>query len=114
MKVTLYHKPTCGTCQKVLRALQTKGADITAIEYLKSPPSPAELDAILKKLNMEPEDLVRKKEPLYEEKFAGKSFTRSEWLKILNENPVLIERPIVIMGNRAVVARPPERLSELF
>ena len=114
MKVTLYHKPTCGTCQKVLKVLKDKGAEVAAIEYLKTPPSEAELDAILKKLNMEPEDLARKKEPLYEEKFAGKTFSRAQWLKILHDNPVLIERPIVVMGDRAVVARPPERLVELL
>jgi len=114
MKITLYHKPTCGTCQKVMKALQDKGAEITAIEYLKTPPSETELDAILKKLKMDPEELLRKKEPLFEEKFAGKSLSRAEWLKILHENPVLIERPIVVMGDRAVVARPPERVAELF
>jgi len=114
MKVTLYHKPTCGTCQRVMKALQEKGAEITAIEYLKTPPSETELDAILKKLKMGPEELLRKKEPLFEEKFADKSLSRAEWLKILHENPVLMERPIVVMGDRAVVARPPERLAELF
>ncbi len=114
MKVTLYYKPTCGTCQKVMKALQEKGAQITAIEYLKSPPSEAELDSILEKLKLEPEAIVRKKEPLFEEKFAGKSFSRTQWLKILHENPILIERPIIVMQERAVVARPPERLAELF
>jgi arsenate reductase (glutaredoxin) len=114
MIATLYHKPACGTCQRVLKALQDKGVEITPVEYLKTPPSPDELDAILQKLKMEPEDLVRKKEPLYQEKFAGKTLTRAQWLKALHENPVLIERPIVVIGNRAVIARPPERLAELF
>jgi arsenate reductase len=97
-----------------MKALQEKGAEITAIEYLKSPPSESELDTILKKLKMGPEGLLRKKEPLFEEKFADKTLSRAEWLKILHENPVLMERPIVVMGDRAVVARPPERLAELF
>jgi arsenate reductase len=114
MNVTLYHKPTCGTCQKVLKALKSKGVEVTAIEYLITPPSEKDLDSILKKLRMEPEELARKKEPLYEKKFAGKALTRAEWIKILHQNPVLIERPIVVMGDRAVVARPPERLDELF
>jgi arsenate reductase len=114
MKVTLYYKPTCGTCQKVMKALQERGAEITAIEYLETPPSETELDVILKKLKMEPEDLARKKEPLFEEKYAGKALSRAQWLKVLHENPVLIERPIVVIGERAVVARPPERLAELF
>jgi arsenate reductase (glutaredoxin) len=97
-----------------MKALQDKGAEITAIEYLKTPPSETELDALLKKLKMEPEELVRKKEPLYEEKYAGKSLSRAQWLKILHQNPILIERPVVVMEERAVVARPPERLAELF
>ncbi len=121
MKVTLYHKPTCGTCQKVLKALKDKGLEITAIEYLKYPPSTAELEGILNKLKMNAEDIVRKKEPLYQERYAGKTLSRAEWLKVLHENPVLIERPIVVIdsprlpaGKQAVVARPPERLEALF
>jgi arsenate reductase len=114
MKITLYYKPTCGTCQKVRKALEDKGADITIVEYLKTPPSAAELDGILKKLKMEPEEIVRKKEPLFVEKYSTQKWSRAEWLKILHENPVLIERPIVVMDERAVVARPPERLAALF
>ncbi len=114
MKVTLYHKPTCSTCQKVLKALKEKGADITAIECLKTPPSVSELDSILKKLNADPDILIRKKEPLYQEKYADKTLSRSEWLKILHDNPVLIERPIVVRGDKAMVARPPEKLHLLF
>ncbi len=114
MKITLYHKPTCGTCQKVMKALKKKGADITAIEYLKTPPSLAELDALLKKLKLEPQMLLRKKEPLYQEKFADKDLSRAEWIKVLHENPILIERPVVVLGDRAVIARPPEKLDHLF
>lgn len=110
----LYYKPTCGTCQRVKAALEEKGISFAAIEYLKTPPSEAELDEILKKLKMEPQELVRQKEPLYLETFAGKTLTRAQWLKILHNNPVLIERPIVVMGNKAVVARPPERLQEIL
>jgi len=114
MNVTLYYKPTCGTCQKVKAMLEEKGINFIAIEYLKTPPSESELDAILKKLQMEPQDLVRKKEPIYQEKFAGKTLSRAQWLKILHDNPVLIERPIVVMGEQAIVARPPEKLEDLW
>src|SRR5882672_2081958 len=103
MNATLYYKPTCGTCQRVKAALEKRGVEIILIEYLKTPPSALELDAILKKLKMDPEDLLRKKEPLFEEKFADKTLSRAEWLKILHKNPVLMERPIVVMGDRAVV-----------
>ncbi len=114
MKITLYHKPTCSTCQKVLKALKEKGADITVIEYLKTPPSIAELGMIADKLEGGHQSLLRKKEDLYKTNYAAKTFSRTEWLKILHDHPVLIERPIVIMGDKAVVARPPEKLDLLF
>lgn len=114
MKVTLYHKPTCSTCQKVLKALKEKGAEVHAVEYLKTPPTVSELDALLKKLKMEPEGLLRKKEPLFQEIYADKTLSRAEWLKVLHENPILIERPVVVMGDKAIIARPPETLSQLF
>jgi arsenate reductase (glutaredoxin) len=114
MKVTLYHKPTCGTCQKVLKALKENDAEITAIEYLKTPPSVAELEGLAKKLGEGWESMIRKKEPLYKEKYEGKTLGRSDWMKILHENPDLIERPMVVMGNTVVIARPPEKLELLF
>lgn len=110
----IYYNPKCGTCQKVLAALRDKGLEPVTIEYLKTPPSEAELDAILKMLDAEPLAIVRQKEPLYQEKFAGKTFTRAQWLKILHENPVLIERPIVVLGDRALIARPPEKLTSFL
>ena len=114
MRATLYHKPTCSTCQKVLKALKEKGAEITAIEYLKNPPSPRELGQIVDKLGGDVMALVRKKEPLFQETYADKKMSRSDWLKTLYENPELIERPIVLMDGKAVVARPPEKLDLLF
>jgi arsenate reductase len=105
--VTIYYNPHCGTCRTVKEILEKKGHTPRLIEYLKTPPSVAELDALLKKLKVGPEDLVRKKEPFYKEKLAGRTLSRAEWLAIFHENPVLIERPVVVMGSRAVVARPP-------
>ena len=114
MNVRIYYNPTCGTCQKVLAALKSKGIEPEKIEYLKTPPSVAELDELLKKLGMRPEELVRKKAPEYEENIGGRPLSRAEWLRILHEHPAQIERPIVVVGDRAIIARPPEKLSEIL
>jgi arsenate reductase len=84
------------------------------VEYLKTPPTKAELRDLLRKLDMKPGELVRKGETVYKENYAGKSLTDEQWLDALVAHPILIERPIVVKGNRAVVARPPERLKELL
>ena len=112
-KTKIYHNPRCGTSRKVLAALESKGLSPEIIEYLKNPPSETELDAILKMMNAEPEAILRKKEDAYPA-FAAKNPSRKEWLKILSENPILIERPIVVKGSKAVLARPPENLEKLF
>ena len=114
MEATIYFNPKCGTCQKTLALLVSKKFTVNKIEYLKTPPSEEELDGILKKLGIKPEELARKKEPVYAEKAEGKSLTHDQWLKLLHENPVLIERPVVVIGNKAIVARPPEKLLEIL
>ena len=84
------------------------------MEYLKTPPSEQELDGLLTKLDLPPEGLARKKEPLYAEKAEGRSLTRAQWLKLYHEHPVLIERPVVVIGDRAVIARPPEKVMDIL
>jgi arsenate reductase (glutaredoxin) len=112
---TVYFNPRCGTCQKVKQRLEDRGVKIRLIEYLKEPPTEAALETILQKLGAGPESITRFKEPLWEEKkIDAARFPRKEWIKLLAENPVLIERPIVVTETRAVVARPPEKVEELF
>ena len=110
----IYYNPKCGTCQKVLAILEEKKLNPRKVEYLKTPPSERELDEMLKKLDLPPEGLARQKEPVYAEKAAGRSLTRAQWLKLFHENPVLIERPVVVIGNRAIIARPPEKVYEIL
>jgi arsenate reductase len=107
-EATIYFNPKCGTCQKTLALLKGKKLEVRTVEYLKKPPSEQELDEILRKLNLPPEGLARTKEPVYAEKAAGRTLTRAQWLKLFHENPILIERPVVVIGDRAVIARPPE------
>jgi arsenate reductase (glutaredoxin) len=111
---TIYHNPRCGKSRGALALLEQKGVQPHIIEYLKTPPTKEELRAILKKLGMKPEQLVRKGEDIYREKFAGRTLADEQWLDALVKNPILIERPIVVKGDRAVIGRPPENVLELL
>lgn len=94
--------------------LQEHGAEVEIVEYLKEVPTEQELEELLAKLNMKPEQLLRKGEAVFKEKFKGKSFNDHEWIKIMVEHPKLIERPIVVKGYKAVIGRPPENALELL
>ncbi|MBE7560869.1 arsenate reductase (glutaredoxin) [bacterium] len=106
---TIYHNPRCSTSRKVLALLSERGAPVEIIEYLKTPPTPAGLERLLGLLRMEPEEIVRKREPVYKALgLATRRYSRKELIRLLCENPILIERPIVVVGDKAVLARPPE------
>ena len=112
--VSLFHNPRCGKSRSALVLLKEKGVQPNIIEYLKTPPTKEELRAILKKLGMRPEQIVRKGEDVYKQKFSGKMLTDEQWLEALVKNPILIERPIVVKGDRAVIGRPSEKVLELL
>lgn len=112
--ITIYHNTRCGKSRCALDILQKKKAEINVIEYLKVPPTEKELKEILKKLGMKAEDILRKKEDLFIKKFSGKKYSENEWIAILVKNPILIERPIVVKGNKAVIGRPPENILQLL
>lgn len=113
MKYTVYHNPRCSKSRMAVNYLEAQNKDFEVVEYLKDVPSNDELREILNKLDMKPEDLLRKGESIFKEKFKGKNLTEDQWITAMLENPKLIERPIVIKGNRAVVARPTEKIEEL-
>ena len=94
--------------------IEDSGAMVQVVEYLKIPPSRDDLAKIVEMLGIRPEELVRKGEAIFKEKFKGKQFTDDEWLDILAEHPKLIERPIVVDENKAVLGRPPENVKELL
>ncbi|MGR8933067.1 MAG: arsenate reductase (glutaredoxin) [Gammaproteobacteria bacterium] len=111
MTVTIYHNPRCSKSRAALELLKTQGAEPHIVEYLKTPPSTAELDAILRKLGMEPRDLMRKNEPEY--KLTGldnPALDRQALIDAMVAAPKLIERPIVLANDKAVVGRPPENV----
>jgi len=111
---TIYHNPRCTKSRETLALLEQAGATPRVIEYLKTPPTAAELKAIVAKLGIEPEQLVRKGEEIYKTEYAGKKLTRAQWIEALVRHPILIERPIVVSGDRAVIGRPPENVRTLF
>jgi arsenate reductase len=111
---TIFFNPGCRKCRDALALLQERGIEPQVVEYLKTPPTAAELEAIIALLGIKPEQLVRKGEPLYQEKYAGKTLDDAEWVAAMVRDPILIERPIVIAGNRAVIGRPPSLVLDLI
>ncbi|HIC80500.1 MAG TPA: arsenate reductase (glutaredoxin) [Kiloniellaceae bacterium] len=115
MTVTLYHNPRCSKSRQTLALLQERGVEPRIVEYLKTPPDAATLDAILKRLKMEPRDLMRRKEPPYKElNLQDEGLSRSALIAAMVEHPVLIERPIVTKGSKAALGRPPESVLEIL
>lgn len=110
----IFHNPRCGKSRQTLKILQERNQEVEIIEYLKSPPDRQELENVIKLLDIKPLDLIRKGEKIYIERYKGKNCSDNEWIKVMVENPILIERPIVISGARAVIGRPPENVLELL
>ncbi|HAW29428.1 arsenate reductase (glutaredoxin) [Gimesia maris] len=113
--ITIYHNPRCGKSRQTLSLIQEAGQEPQIIEYLKTPPTATELDSLLKKLKMEPRELMRKGEDVYRElKLAEKELSRDEAIELMIAHPKLIERPIVVKGRQAVLGRPPENVNALL
>lgn len=110
----ILHNPRCSKSRETLRLLEESGKDVEIIEYLKYTPSEEELRKVLALLGIPAEQLVRKNESIYKENFQGKSLSEAEWIKAMITFPKLIERPVVIDGNRAVIGRPPENVKQLL
>ena len=110
----IYHNPRCRKSRETLALLQEKGHQPEIIRYLETVPTEKELRTVLHKLGIPAADLVRQGEALYKEKFRGRELTEAEWITALVEHPRLIERPIVIRGDRAVIGRPPARVLDLL
>jgi arsenate reductase len=112
--ITLYHNPRCGKSRQALALLQEKGIEPDIIEYLKTPPTRSELAGLVKKLGKKPADIVRTGEEIFKEKYQGKTLTDAQWLDALARDPILIERPIAVKGERAELGRPPENVLKLI
>lgn len=110
----IYYNPRCLKCRETLKLIEINGKTAEIIDYLNHPPTLETLQNITKVLGIKPEELLRKKEPVFIEKYRGKKLSDKEWLKAMIQNPQLIERPIVIDGNKAIIGRPPELVLELL
>ena len=113
MKYTVYHNSRCSKSRCALQYIEDQGHSYEVVEYLKEIPKEKELKDILKKLGMKAEDLIRKGEADYKENYKGKTLSETEWINAMIRYPKLIERPIIILGDKAVVGRPTEKIEEL-
>jgi len=111
--IILYHNGLCSKSRGALEILIEQNIPHTVRLYLTDPLTKKELRALLKKLGLKASELVRKSEYLYQQNYNGKIISEKEWLTILTDNPVLIERPIAEKGDKAIVARPLEKIYEI-
>ncbi len=110
----IYHNPRCRKSRETLEIIKSKGVDPKVFEYLINPLNEKELKEILAILNMKAEQLIRKGEAVYKENYKGKDLSEDEWIKAMIEHPKLMERPIVVNGDKAVLGRPPENVKKLL
>jgi arsenate reductase (glutaredoxin) len=108
----IYHNPRCKKSCEGLKYLQNKKVEFEIVKYIEKGLTREELREILLKLNLKPHEIIRKQEDYYKKELKGKKFNDDEWLKIIIENPKLLQRPIIVGKYKAVIAQPPE-LAEL-
>ena len=113
--ITIYHNPRCSKSRATLALLEQQDKQADVVEYLKTPPSAAELEQILDMLGLEPRELMRTKEAEYKEAGLGNpDLTRAQLIDAMVKYPKLIERPIVIKDGKAALGRPPERVLDIL
>jgi len=115
MKVTIYHNPRCSKSRQALELLKERGFQPEIVEYLKTSPDRETLERLLKLLHIKPRELLRKNEPEYKQ--AGlddAALSDEDLISALIQYPILLERPIVVSGAKAVIGRPPERVFEIL
>jgi arsenate reductase len=114
-KIKVYQKPTCSKCRTTLGLLRDRGVEFEAVNYYESPLGEAELRELIDKLGIGPRELMRKEEQIYRDLQIGKrDLPDEELIRLMVENPDLIQRPIVVRGQRAVLGRPPENVEQLL
>lgn len=114
-KITkIYHNPRCSKSRDSLNLLKEKELDFELIEYLKTPPNQNEIKALLNLLDIEAKELIRRSEAIYKELYKGKELSEEEWIDAMVTYPKLIERPIVVHGNSAVIGRPIQQVKDLL
>ncbi|MCL3782284.1 arsenate reductase (glutaredoxin) [Prolixibacteraceae bacterium JC049] len=112
--IKIYHNPRCSKSRAGLAYLEEKGVEFEKIEYLKDEFSVEELTEVIAKTGKKPFELIRTHEDLYKKEYKGKEFSDEQWIKIMVENPRLIHRPIIVKGDSAVWAQPPQEIDKLL
>ena len=110
----IYHNPRCSKSRQGLAILEESNKDFEIIKYLDNPPSKKELKDIINMLNISPIDLVRKNEAIWKENYKSKQLSDAEIISAMAKHPKLIERPIVINNNKAIIGRPPELIKNII
>ena len=114
-KLTVYQKPTCSKCRTTLRLLKEAGVEFEAIDYYETPLTGADFRVLLKKLGLSAREILRKDEPVAKKLGIGKrDFSEEELIAFMAKHPDLIQRPIVVCGDQAVLGRPPENVQKLL
>ncbi len=115
MTVKIYHNPRCSKSRATLQLLREQGVEPEIVEYLKTPPNAEELEDILQKLDMQPRDLMRRKEPKYKAaNLDDPALDRQALIDAMLATPKLIERPIVLANGKAAIGRPPENVLKIL
>lgn len=112
--IVIYHNGECSKCRGALELLQEMGVSHEVRFYIAEPLSAKEIKTLLNQLGLPVTELIRKEEPLFIETFVDKVLTEEEWIQALIEHPQLMQRPIVVKGDSAIIARPPEKVLEFI
>jgi arsenate reductase len=112
--IVIYHNARCSKSRSACELVAAQGLQAEIIDYLTTPPSRDELRSLLQKLGMKAQELIRRSENVFKEHYATKTLSDDEWLDALVAHPILIERPIVVRGQRAVIGRPSEKVQEFL
>ncbi len=110
----IYHNPRCRKSRETLQIIEEAGVKVEIVKYLEDIPTATELKDLLGKLGIPAEKLLRKGEAIFKENFKGKNFSEDKWIEVMIQNPKLIERPIVVKGDKAVLGRPPQNVESLL
>ena len=114
-KLKIYIKPTCTTCRKALKILNESDTEFKSVNYFETPLTKKTLTQLIKNLGMSPRELLRKNSPVYKELgLSKKELTDSGIIDLMLENPDLLQRPIVVKGDKVMLARPADKISDVF
>jgi len=112
--ITIYHNPRCRKSREGLALLEASKLPFEIRDYLNNPPEIAELKSLAEKLQMEPMGLIRQNEAIWKEKFKDKKLTNAQIFQGIKDFPILLERPVVVSENQAVIGRPPENILKIL